>query len=129
MSKNVAVKVWNRNTYEYRERFKGQEVVIPPNSFVVMNQFEAVEFKSTFVNPRFLKGGVPDPRYYKMIVIEPMEDKARDGTAEEKEPESLVCQKCGFEAKSKQGLRAHIKANHIQAMENDDERRKIIAEE
>ena len=117
------VKVWNKNTFDHEEKFKGQVIKIPANSFIVMDRHEAVEFKSQFKQPVFLKGGVPDKEHLKMIVLETIDD-----TIKEEPKNDLVCQKCGFEASSAAGLKAHIRAKHLQAMEDADARKELIAE-
>jgi hypothetical protein len=127
MGINKMVRVWNDNVHEHEEKFKGQVIKIEPKSYIEMNSFEAVEFKSQFKAPVFLKGGVPDPRYFKKIRIEHIEDDKIE-TSTTKASDEATCQKCGFAAKSMAGLKAHIRANHIQSMENDDARRELLAE-
>lgn len=124
MSRNFQVRVWNDNNYEHVEKFKGKELVIPAHGFIEMNRHEAVEFKSQFKAPVFLKGGVPDPKHKKMIRVEVVDnDKIEQTTA----PDHL-CQKCGFQAKSAAGLKAHIRAHHLQSLEDEDVRRELLQE-
>ena len=72
--KNNTVRVWNKNVHDHEEKFKGVVYNIPAGGYIEMNHFEAVEFKSQFKAPVFLKGGVPDPKHYKKIVLEPIEN-------------------------------------------------------
>jgi len=122
---NTLVKVWNDNSLEHIETFKGQEIKIPAHGYVTMNRHEAVEFKSQFKSPVFLKGGVPDPAHKKMIRVEPIND---DKIEETQAPDDFDCQKCGFVAKSAAGLKSHIRANHLQSVA-DSELRKELSQE
>lgn len=118
-----SVKVWNKNVFDHEEKFKGDVIKIPAGGFIKMDRNEAVEFKSQFKQPVFLKGGVPDKEHLKMIVLEPIDD-----TIEEVTKDTFLCQKCGFEAGSNAGLKAHIRAKHLQSMENADARKELISE-
>ena len=122
---NTTVKVWNNNIYDHEEKFKGQDILIPSGGFIVMNKFEAVEFKSQFKQPIFLKGGVPDPKSFKKITIE-LNDDTINKTNTKAPPHT--CQNCGFGAKSTAGLKAHVRANHLQTMEDKAEREELIKE-
>ena len=119
--KNATVKIWNNNTYDHEEKFKGQDVVIPAGGFIVMNKFEAVEFKSQFKQPIFLKGGVPDPKSFKKLSLEPIDDTINGSKDSEH-----VCQNCGFGAKSAAGLKAHVRANHLQSVKDKEVREELI---
>ena len=122
--KNGTVKVHNLNTYDHEEKFKGQDIMIPAGGYILMNKFEAVEFKSQFKQPIFLKGGVPDPKSYKKLVLEPIDDTINESQKDSKH----ICQNCGFGAKSAAGLKAHVRANHLQSMEDQDKREELIKE-
>ncbi len=44
------VKVWNDNTFDHVDKFKGKEISIPAGTFIEMDYFDAVdsyEFRST----------------------------------------------------------------------------------
>lgn len=122
MATNFMVRVWNDNNHDHSEKFKGQEINIPAHGSIEMNRHEAVEFKSQFKAPVFLKGGIPDPAFKKMIRIEIPEN---DKIEETKASDEHLCQKCGFSAKSAAGLKAHVRANHLQSMEDEDARREL----
>lgn len=123
--KSRNVKVWNKNTFDHEEMFKGSLIKIPAGAYILMDRHEAVEFKSQFKQPVFLKGGVPDKQHLKMIVLEPIDDTIKE---EEKSNDSFVCQKCNFEAGSHAGLKSHIRSKHLQSMEDADAREELISE-
>src|SRR5689334_10808269 len=64
------VKVRNRNTYPFTQKFKGKEVTIQPNGTVQMEFEDAVEFRGAFSPIKRDKDGNPHPSSYKMIEIE-----------------------------------------------------------
>jgi hypothetical protein len=119
-----SVKVFNKNIYDYETKFKGVEYKIKAGGFIEMNPTEAEEFVSQFKAPIVLKGGVHDPRGYQMLEI-----RKDDKIEVENKPsqDSFICQKCGFVAKSSAGLRAHIRANHLDELD-EDARRDLISE-
>lgn len=63
-------KVWNRNKYEHREKFKGDEIVIPPGGYIEMEFEDAIQFKGqwTPMPPEDFVGD--EAKYYKMIQVE-----------------------------------------------------------
>lgn len=117
------VRVYNDNIYEHREKFRGDEIIIPAKGYIEMNAEDAVLFKSQFTPIIRNKGGQDDPRGFKMIRIDynPADVKqVRDVIAESEQ--ELTCQACGFVAKNKAGLAAHIRANHSSQMIDSDAR-------
>jgi len=64
------VKVWNDNTFDHKEDFKGASLVIPAGGFIEMEYEEAIDFKGQFTPPA-PRDCVGDPaRFYKMIRVE-----------------------------------------------------------
>lgn len=45
---STLVKVWNRSKYDWKERFKGEEIKIPAGSFIEMEYLDGVEFAGQF---------------------------------------------------------------------------------
>jgi hypothetical protein len=65
------VKVWNDNTCDHKETFKGATISIPAQSFIEMEYEEAVEFRGQFTGVAKLgKDGKPDKTQFKMIRVE-----------------------------------------------------------
>lgn len=63
-------KVWNRNSYDFTQVYKGEKIHIPAGKFIEMEYFEAKAFAS-YPSPMKKNGqGVDDPAYFKMIDIE-----------------------------------------------------------
>lgn len=117
------VRVWNDNILEHSEKFKGNRVSIPAGKFIVMPGSEAVEFKGQFFPPQ-IKNGVHLPEGFKKIRLEEIE-----AAVAAPEPETFICQKCAFSAKSNAGLAAHTRANHLDSMMDDDARKELVGSE
>jgi len=118
------VKVHNLNKYDYKEVFKGSEVLIPAGGFVEMDYFEAKLFLSKLgVAPAKLANGLFDPRTFKMLKIDPedeMRSKDMAFASEASEVEKVfVCQGCAKEFRTKNGLLKHIKDKHQSQMEKE----------
>ena len=116
-----AVRVWNRNTYPYSEKFRGKEYSIPAGKCIEMSYDEAVLFLGSFT-PIVRKGdGTCDPRSFKKLEIDP-EDKAairdqRLHLIDKDEKETVfVCHACSKEFLTKKGLEKHIKDKHMTEM-------------
>lgn len=76
----MRTKVWNDNKYDYKEKFKGEEISIPAGGFVEMNRDDAVMFKGSFSPISTDVDGNPHPKSFKRIRLEHIAEK----TAEEK---------------------------------------------
>lgn len=65
--------VWNKhpNGYTHTEKFKGEEIKIPANSYVLMDYEDAVQFKGQMTPMKFTGQGVQDPISYKCIDLIP----------------------------------------------------------
>ena len=117
----TTVKVWNRNTYDYSEEFRGKKITIPASDFIEMAYDEAVLFLGSFT-PIVRKGdGTFDPRSFKKLEID-KDDKAairaermHSMDADEKE-KVFVCHACAKEFLTKTGLEKHIKSKHMSDM-------------
>lgn len=120
----MRVKVYNDNTHPLSEEFKGETIVIAPGEFIEMDRGEATLFKGQFKTPKFLASGVQDPATFKQIRIVPLDDGVPD--APKRAVESYVCQACGFEAKNKAGLTAHIRHNHAEQMLDEDAKKDML---
>ena len=100
-------KVWNKGTAEYREMFKGKEIVIPSGQFVLMGSYDAAEFK----------GKYPGKGVKKIVEVEdlPGEDKA----------DMKICNMCGESFGNDsllfQHLKTHRKKDDAPSAENENE--------
>ena len=115
-------RVYNDNTLEHREMFRGSEIVIGPGKFVEMLRDDAVMFKSQFYPPKFNKGGVQERESFKMIRLEEIVEGASKGAKAKKVHR---CQACGFEADTAKLLKAHIQENHLDQMIDEDARKEL----
>lgn len=99
-------KVWNDNDKEYREKFKGETIVIPPKGFVVMEAMEANTFRGTFTT--ILRDGTGRDLNPKKIRVEVLHDEV---TAVPQVPVQYICQKDGSLWPSQEALDRHIAQN------------------
>jgi len=117
------VRVYNDNIYEHREKFRGETIIIPAGGFVEMDREDAVLFKSQFTPIIRNKGGQDDPRGFKKLRID--YDPSKAGAVLDvagQDEQERTCQACGFVAKTKAGLAAHMRANHLSQMIDADAR-------
>lgn len=127
----MQVRVYNDNKIDHVENFKGQSFNIPAGGYIEMEREDAVLFRGQFFPPKFNKSGIQEIESMKMIRIQPIVEQAEESKLEKKEQSKkteLVCMKCGFEAKSKAGLSAHIRSNHTASMVDDDAKEALIKE-
>lgn len=119
----MRVRVYNDNTYVYREKFKGEMIVIEPGKFVSMEDDDAVLFLGTFISPRVKGDNVPDPRGFKRLRI----DKNTQEVAAARpvdQVSALKCQKCGYSATSPTDLSEHALLAHERDLLDADEVKK-----
>jgi hypothetical protein len=72
------VKVWNKNVFDYREKFRDQHIHIPAGKFIMMDSEEAHIFKGSFCVPLRDQDGNQLPEGFKMISIEKVSDEVMD---------------------------------------------------
>ena len=119
----MKVRIVNNNVFDHVEKFRGDTVRIPAGGFIEMEREDAVLFKSNFFPPKFNGNGLQTPESMKMLKLEPIPDKKQ--APEIPVDKDLVCQACGFVAKTPAGLKSHIRANHASEMIDDDARKEI----
>ncbi len=100
------VQVWNDNTVELKEEFKGSTIVIPPGKYVEMGRSQAIQFKGQY-RPIQQDGTKQQTAHsMKILRIEPITGKP----LVEKKP--WVCQMDGKEFKTEAALKAHMTRNY-----------------
>ncbi len=119
------VKIWNKNEYDYVEKFRGKEIHIRSGGSYAMDYEEANLFLGQM--PKFIrrKDGTQDPRSYKKLVMD-HDDRRRvelilRNEKEEKAKRTFVCMACGKEFDSKKELMKHSKIEHSDIIEKSDE--------
>lgn len=118
----MLVKVVNDNVHPYVEKFKGQHIHIPPKGFVEMDWNEASQFLGTMPpNIEVDANGEQKPTSYKMLRIE----KGISVKPESIVPEFL-CMACNKDMHSKLSLDAHIEAEHMETMVDQEAKEKIV---
>ena len=111
-------KVWNDNVVEHKEKFKGDDIVIPAKGFITMPWPEAVQFRGQYTP--IIRDGLGRDLKPKMIRLERV-------SVESQSPESnkFICQMDGREFDSQAELDEYIAENHIDAMVDDDAKKKL----
>lgn len=106
------VKVWNDNTHVYKEKFKGDNIVISAKNYITMEEGEALLFKGTFSSIMKDADGNHDPRGFKKIRLE----KIKEENDEPKIVETNRCNVCKFIAVTQLELTEHEKIHAGQAL-------------
>lgn len=120
----MQVLVRNLNTMDYKETYEDEVYEIPAGGTIQMDKLKAVQFLGQFTPPVLNGQGVPDPRYLKKLVIEPLPEPKQV----EDEPQKFICQMDGKEFKTQAALNRHIKANWADEIIDEDARKKIKGE-
>lgn len=127
------VKVHNLNIYEFKQMFKGQEILIPANEHVVMDYDEAIDFLGMFSPIKKLSSGLQDPKSYKKLKINEEDEQrvlaAKHKTNLDEVEKKYVCHMCTKEFRTKQGLLKHIKASHVDSMVDKDAKDELLDDE
>jgi hypothetical protein len=122
---DLLVRVYNRNTYPYREQFKGQMIEIAPKGFIKMDYEEANRFLGQMQPFRRLKDGNQDPTSYKWLEIDKDDRRKVEAIlrneAEEKSKRVFVCMACSKEFDSKKELLKHSKEHADMAVKDEKE--------
>ena len=118
------VKVWNMNTMPLVEKFKGKEIVIPPQSYIEMEYYEAYEYKAQYKAPILDQDSKPKvPDSYKMVRITEGEQAAPI-----MKDDKNTCIVCKFQAPDEKALMSHITAAHATQAVKDEEAEKALLE-
>lgn len=118
----MLVKVVNDNVHPYREKYRGQEIYIPPKGFIKMDANEAHHFLGTMPPNIEVDGnGIQKPTSYKMLHIEDL------GSETAVETKKFICMADGREFPTQEALDAYVAENHADAMIDKDARDKVVA--
>lgn len=108
-------KVWNDNTYPFKQEFKGETIEIPPKSFIEMEYSEAMSFKSK-PSPIVKDGmGQTVPATWKMIRVE--------GAPIQETVVAYRCHADGSLHPSREAMEAHAKQYEAQKIQPVDDKR------
>tara|TARA_R110000868_G_scaffold62962_3_gene189966 strand:- start:19733 stop:20128 length:396 start_codon:yes stop_codon:yes gene_type:complete len=111
----MKAKVWNDNDYVYKEYFKGDNIVIPPKSFIEMDYDEAVMFRGTFNSIVRDADGQPKRESYKMIRIE--KPQGADEVQTKVDPNKCIA--CGKGFSNQGALAQHVFDEHPESMASE----------
>lgn len=110
------VKVWNKNVHPYKEdNFNGENIRIPAGGYIVMEEYEAISFMGRAVPIVKMADGLQDPRSYKMLVREYIDEKEA-----KIEAEKYNCQACGKAHKDQASLDEHTDDEHLDMLSDQD---------
>jgi hypothetical protein len=113
----LQVKLYNRNTYDYNEVFRGEPIHIKAGGYIVIDYEKANLFMGTMCSVKKDKGGKALPESFKKLEMD-KEDRRRvelflRDEKEEKARKTFVCHKCNEEFRSKASLVEHVKDEHL----------------
>lgn len=108
--------------YTHTEDFKGEKIVIKAGEYVVMDYYDAIQFKSQYFPMKFDAMDQQDPVSYKCLKLEP------DGELSSSKPVTTVYV-CHFDNKQFQtleALEAHVNTYYADKVLKDPELDKEI---
>ena len=106
-------RVYNDNSYPFRQEYKGKMIEIAASDFVEMEREEAVIFKGLFYRPEYDASDVQKAQSYKKLRVV-HEDEI------EQEAKS-TCMICGEKFDEDKELAGHLKKEHPDAEPIKDE--------
>lgn len=108
----MKVRVWNKNEHVLKDQLRGDPIVIEPGKFVIMEDDDANIFKGQYIPIYYDAGGLQDPRSYKILHIEPIEEAKKP----EVKIEQYACVACGRVLNSKDDLDKHVDEFHLDSL-------------
>ena len=116
------VTVFNTNVHPLKEMFKGEEVYIEAQDYwrdkkgkiKELDQFEANDYRGQYAPVPFDGSGkmVNDPRYFKMLKIEPVDGTEIGNASTEPVGYKCMAKECKHISPSAEELEAHAKVRH-----------------
>ena len=113
-------RVYNMNPegHTHKETFKGDVITIKANEYVLMDYYEATEFRGQFYPMKFDGMGQQDPKTFKCIKLVPdstpvSEDKVLERVV-------YVCNLDGKKFETQEMLDAHVKENYSDRFYKDE---------
>lgn len=118
----MKVQVVNDNDHPYREKFRGKEIVIPAKGSIEMDYNEAHIFLGTMPSNIEVDGnGIQKATSYKRLSI------LTGNEAPTASSKKFKCMADGREFASQAELDAYIAENHVEAMVDEDAKKKVVA--
>jgi hypothetical protein len=117
----ATVRVYNRNKFPYKEKFKDEHILIAPGAFIEMDEDDAHMFKGSFSSPVLGVNGEHLPEGFKMIEI------VRGADVKDEAPKAKAhqCLACKYTGSSEGDLNEHLKIHQDQVVV-DEEAEKAI---
>ena len=128
---SATVRVYNDGVATYVERYKNQDIEIPPKGFLVMKKRDAIDFLGTMSQP-LPNGGwveknlslhedpasIDDPPQKYVCNFDGLEFPTQEALDQhllqhsKEDSKVIACPMCDFKARSDAGLKAHIRQKH-----------------
>lgn len=113
-------KVWNDSEHEWKEKFKGDLIVIPAKSFIEMEFYDAHAFKGQFPGIFLDANDQQIPQSMKIIRVEGEPPGAL-------KTDQMNCQMCKEKFLSFASLNDHVSLRHKDSVIVDEEAEEAIA--
>jgi hypothetical protein len=124
-------RVVNYNVHPFTQEYKGEMISLAAKgkgkNFIDLEQDDAIQFVGQMSPMKFDVDGNPTPEGFKMLEIEQIPDGVGPETEKETVVHRYVCQKCRFVAETQEALDAHVDAEHLSDLADEDEREKRVA--
>lgn len=116
------VKVWNDNTYPFKQNLHNVEYKIPAGEYIELDEEEADKLLKAFSPIKVDYDGRALPSSYKKLRID-KEDKEKAIRSREARGKTghYVCQACGYIASNKWELNGHVQDLHKDQFEDPEE--------
>lgn len=109
----MRAKVWNDNTCEWTEMFKGEKVTIPAGKYIEMEFYDAHEFKGQYSPIKIKPDDTQDPKSFKMIRV--VKVTQEDGELDDSK-QVFPCNLCKKVFTTEAALIAHSAKEHADQM-------------
>lgn len=108
----------HKDGFTHKEKFKGDDIVIPAGEFVLMDYEDAVQFKGQYFPIVINAQGVQDPKSYKMLKIEAGPEAKLDEI--DNKQRIYICHVDGKEFSDKASLDEYMKTNFSHLLIKDE---------
>lgn len=117
----MKVKVFNYNYdertgkgYVFKQNFRGRDLVIEPNNFIIMEDDEANDFLGMFSPVKKDANGNDLPAFFKKLRIETIAEEVTKKVP--KLNTTYNCNVCSYKAASAEELQLHCDTTHIEQL-------------
>lgn len=117
----MKVKVWNRNTFPFKQVIKEVEYKIPAQSFIEIEYDDASMLVKSFSPIVLGSDDMPTQQSKKMLEIDADDvRKFREFSQNKAKGGNYLCQACGYVCANKWELKGHIMSEHQHQFDDRD---------